>query len=110
MDVFADFQGLLILGLATAAVVLKVYALIDALRVNADAFPAAGKLTKPLWLTFLGVALATEVAFFPLRVIFLSIIGVVAAAVYVVDVRPAVRAMGGGRRGRDRNEGPYGPW
>jgi hypothetical protein len=29
--------------------------------------------------------------------------------VYVVDVRPAVRQVGGGRRG-STNEGPYGPW
>lgn len=110
MDIFSDFQELLIYVLAGAAVGLKGFALIDALRVPTDAFPAAGKLTKPIWLAFLGVALLTELAFFPLRVMLLTLIGTVAAAVYLVDVRPAVRAFGGGRRGQQRNEGPYGPW
>ncbi|AYY14505.1 DUF2516 family protein [Actinobacteria bacterium YIM 96077] len=108
MDFFGDIQALLILGLAVGAVGLKGYALIDALRVRAEAFPAAGKLTKPIWLTFLVLALVTELAFFPMRVMILTIIGVVAAAVYLVDVRPAVRAMGGGRRGP--GDGPYGSW
>lgn len=108
MDIFSDIQGLLILGLAVAALGLKGYALVDALRVRADAFPAAGKLTKPLWLTFLGVAVVVDVAFFPMGMMLLMIAGVVAAAVYLVDVRPAVRAMGGGRRGS--GDGPYGPW
>lgn len=109
MDIFGDFQGLLILLLAVAAVGLKGFALVDAVRVPTDAFPAAGKLTKPIWLSFLGVALVTELAFFPLRVMLLTIVGVVAAAVYLVDVRPAVRTYGGGRRGSS-SDGPYGPW
>jgi hypothetical protein len=108
VDIFGDFQALLILVLAIAALGLKGYALFDALRVPTEAFPAAGKLTKPIWLTFLVVAFITELAFFPMRVMILTIIGVVAAAVYVIDVRPAVRAMGGGRRGS--SDGPYGSW
>jgi hypothetical protein len=38
----------------------------------------------------------------------LSVLAVVAAAVYLTDVRPAVRGMRG--RGGGRNSGPYGPW
>jgi hypothetical protein len=110
VDLFGDFQELLILVLAVAALGLKGYALFDALRVPTDAFPAAGKLTKPVWLSFLVIAFLTELAFFPMRVMILTLVGTVAAAVYVIDVRPAVRAFGGGRRGSNRNDGPYGPW
>jgi Protein of unknown function (DUF2516) len=39
-----------------------------------------------------------------------TIIGVIAALVYMLDVRPAVKEIGG-RRGDDgRHMGPYGPW
>nr|WP_174257471.1 DUF2516 family protein [Phytoactinopolyspora alkaliphila] len=100
----------MIVALAIGALGLKGFALFDALRVPTDAFPAAGKLTKPIWLSILAVAFITELAFFPMAVMILTLLGTVAAAVYVVDVRPAVRAMGGGRRGNQRNDGPYGPW
>ena len=36
-----------------------------------------------------------------------GLIGFIAAAVYLADVRPALRQVTG--RGR-RNDGPYGPW
>ena len=42
---------------------------------------------------------------------FLMIIGVVAAGVYLADVRPALIQVEGNRGGRDhRHQGPYGPW
>jgi hypothetical protein len=110
VDMFGDLQSLLILGLAFVALGLKGYALFDALRVPTDAFPAAGKLTKPIWLGILIVAFIIELAVFPNPLFFGNLLGTVGAAVYVVDVRPAVRAMGGGRRGSNRNDGPYGSW
>ena len=39
-----------------AALVVEVWAFIDAMRRPTAAFPAAGKQTKPLWLIILGVA------------------------------------------------------
>ena len=39
-----------------AAVVVEVWAFVDAVRRPGPAFPAAGKQTKPLWLVILGVA------------------------------------------------------
>ncbi|NED99481.1 DUF2516 family protein [Phytoactinopolyspora halotolerans] len=97
------------LGLAIAALAMKAYAVFDAIRVPTDAFPAAGKLTKPIWLGILAVALIIELAVFPSPLFFGNLLGTVGAAVYLVDVRPAVRAMGGGRRGSS-NDGPYGSW
>ncbi|TDD96385.1 DUF2516 family protein [Jiangella asiatica] len=96
--------------LGVGALALKGYAFVDALRVPTQAFPAAGKLTKPIWLGILGVAVLVEIAVFPTPLFFVNLLGVVGAAVYLVDVRPAVRAIGGGRRDSNTHDGPYGPW
>lgn len=101
---------LVLLALGLLAFGLQVYALVDAIRQRPDAFVAAGKQTKQLWLIFLGVAvaigfisLAPITLYSPLN--FVNLIAVVAAAVYVTDVRPAVRRMSGGR-----GSGSYGSW
>lgn len=87
------------------AVGLAIFGLIDALRVPTDAFPYAGKRTKNLWLVILGVAAAILVVTGPLNI--LGLAAIVAATVYLVDVRPAVKQY----RGRPgTSEGPYGPW
>jgi hypothetical protein len=108
-------QYVILLVLAVGAFAIEVWALVDAVRQSSGAFVAAGKLTKTLWLVILGVAAALGFLSLPLGgggfsspLGFLSLIAVVAAAVYLTDVRPAVRQMrgrGGGGRG-----GPYGPW
>jgi len=104
-----------IIGLAIAAFGMEVYALVDAARARADAFAAAGKLTKTKWVAILVVATAFGFLALPIggggalnSLGLLSIVAVVAAAVYLADVRPAVRQMGGG--GGGGRSGPYGPW
>jgi hypothetical protein len=98
--------------LGVAAFVLEVWALIDAIRRPAAAFPAAGKQTKVLWLVLTGVAVAIGLysityggGFSPLSI--LQIAAFIAAAIYLTDVRPKVREMGPGGSSR---QGPYGPW
>jgi Protein of unknown function (DUF2516). len=73
-------------------VVLRAWAFGDCLARKAAAFPAADKLTKPGWLAILLFAglLGTFVSP-PLWPI--SLISAVAAAVYLADVRPAVREI-----------------
>lgn len=108
LDVFGSFQSLVLLVLTAVSLGLKVWALVDVLRARADAFPAAGKRTRTLWLAIVAVALAVNVVIiYPLN--FLNLIGSVAAIVYLVDVRPAVRAVGRGGGG-SQHMGPYGPW
>ncbi|GAB6901058.1 DUF2516 family protein [Kineosporia succinea] len=105
MDALGNLQGLLTLTIGVLALGVQAFALVDALRQRTDAFTAAGKLTKPLWLTILGVATAIGVIFVFNPFSFFDLIAFVAAAVYLVDVRPAIKSITGGG-----NSGPYGRW
>jgi Protein of unknown function (DUF2516) len=104
MSVINIFFWVLLLG----AFVVETWAFIDALMRPTAAFTAAGKQTKPLWLIILGVAfvigIAGAVGYLSLVSIF-PVIAFVAAAIYLVDVRPKVRSMKPTQR-----QGPYGPW
>jgi len=101
--------NLIVLGLAVFTFGLKVFALGDAALRPKNAFVAAGKRTKVIWVAILAVALLVNlVVGNPLN--FLNIIGDVAAIVYLVDVRPALRDLGAGgaiRRSKPR-DGPTG--
>ena len=75
-------------------------ALIDALIRRDGSYVAAGKQTKIFWVLVLLVGF------------FITIVGVIAAIIYFVDVRPAIRDAGGrggggGPRGSS-SDGPYG--
>jgi hypothetical protein len=98
-------------ALSIAAFVFEAWAFVDALRRPSAAFPAAGKRTKPLWLIILGVAMVVGLgyAFYVQGASVTSILPVaafVAAAVYMADVRPAVKDY----RTSRTHSGPYGPW
>jgi hypothetical protein len=96
-------------ALSLAALVVEVWAFVDALRRPAPAFPAAGKQTKPIWLIILGVATVIGIGYSALGGVsiiqILPLAAFVAAAIYLTDVRPKVREFRGGT-----NSGPYGPW
>ncbi len=81
---------MLVASLAMFAV--QAFAFIDAVSHKPEAYVAADKLTKPAWLIILGIALAAHMLIWsPMS--FLNLIGTVAAIVYLVDARPALRAM-----------------
>jgi hypothetical protein len=99
------------LALGLAAFVVEAWAFIDAITRPSQAFVAAGKQTKQLWLIILGVATVVGLAFAIIGVGPTSILPVaafVAAAVYLADVRPKVRSFPKNRSGT--SQGPYGPW
>lgn len=98
-------QSLVFLGLGLAAFAVQVVALVDCVRQQPDAFVAAGKMTKQRWLIILAVAAALGFASLG-GLGLLAMIAFVAAAVYLVDVRPALRQVSG----RGGSAGPYGPW
>ena len=96
-------------ALAIAAFVVEAWALIDAITRPAQAFTAAGKQTKNIWLIILGVAfvLGLYAAAYGGVTGILSVAAFVAAAIYLADMRPKLKEFG---RGRSSSSGPYGPW
>lgn len=84
------FESQVVFWLSLAMLALEIWALVDAVIRPTNAYVAADKLTKPAWLVILGLALACSLVlpFFILR-----IAAVVAASVYLVDVRPALSSV-----------------
>lgn len=76
------------LAVLAFTVLVELFAIIDALTRPTAAYPAADKLTKPAWLLILVLALAASVVFGSISMI--GLIGLIAAGVYLVDVRPAL--------------------
>lgn len=74
--------------LQLAALVLGAFALVHAIRQRSDAFTAVNKLTKPIWLGIIAVAMVVILAMGPVSLF--GVIGVVAIGVYMADVRPKV--------------------
>ena len=101
-------QSLVLLVLGSLAFVMQVFALVDAVRHRPDAFVAASKRTKQFWVIVLAVATALGFVSVlnPLNIF--SLLAVVAAGIYLADVRPALRQVSG--RGGSQHMGPYGPW
>ncbi|WP_082876007.1 DUF2516 family protein [Nocardia pseudobrasiliensis] len=80
-----------------AAMGATIFALVHAIRQRADAFTAVDKLTKPIWVTILAVALGLLfLARTPVGLI--GIAAVVATGVYLADVRPKVDEIQRGPR------------
>ncbi|GAA4199941.1 DUF2516 family protein [Actinocatenispora rupis] len=88
------------LAISLFAIVLDVFAFVHCAVQRRDAFPAIGTLSKGIWLALLGgsVVLTFLLRSSPLGII--GMIGVIAGAVYVLDVRPGLK---------DATDGS-GPW
>lgn len=106
MTAIGTVQLGLFLVFFVAILALTVWALVDCLTRPARAFPAADKRTRPFWAGILTAAvvvafLAVPLGFAPSSFFqFLALLAAVAAVVYLVDVRPAVRPYSGrGPRG-----------
>lgn len=102
MQLFYGFQNAVVLVLGVAALACEAFAFVDALRHPGGAYVAAGKRTRNFWLLITGVAtlLGIVSVFNPLNLF--GLLAFVGAAVYLADVRPAlrqVRGLGGGPRG-----------
>jgi len=93
MHVF-QIQGLIMSVVTLAMFGAQAWAFLDAVSRRPDAFVAADKMTKGAWTIILGVALVAHMIFWNPASI-LNLIGIVAALVYLADVRPALRALTG---------------
>lgn len=83
--------NLILIVLSIAVALTAVYAFVHAALQRSDAYIAAEKLTKPVWLVILGLS--------ALLSYFLGIMGTVLAAVatgvYLADVRPKLLEVQG---------------
>lgn len=86
--------GYVLFVLQIAVLATTVYAFVHAAMQRTDAYTAADKLTKPVWLVILGIG--------GLLALVLGITGVaiaaVATGVYLVDVRPKILEVQGKSR------------
>lgn len=104
-NLIGSMQGLVTLALWIAGLTVVGLALFDAIRQPSQAFPVVGRLPKPAWVAILAVALACVFAFGVTFI--LSLAGVVAGLVYLVDTRVKLREV---RGGGSSSSGPYGGW
>lgn len=87
-----QLQSTLLMIVTVFTFVLQAWAFIDALSHRPDAFVAADKQTKNLWLLLLGIAVAAHLLIWdPFSL--LNLAGMVATIVYLVDARPALRSL-----------------
>ncbi len=69
---------------------IKIWALVDCFAHPDSAFRAADRMTRPVWIVVLAAVIALHV--WVGGVTWGGVVGTVVAAVYLVDVRPRVRA------------------
>jgi hypothetical protein len=97
VDVLTNLDAYVLWVIWLAGIPVGVYAFVHALLQRADAFTAADKLTKPAWLGITGAAALVLVLFRgPMTILWLA--GLIAALVYIVDVRPRVMDVQRGPR------------
>lgn len=80
-----------------AALGATVFALVHAIRQRPDAFRAADKASKPIWVGILVVSLLL-LLLAKTAVTLLGLISVVATGIYLADVRPKVNEVQRGPR------------
>jgi hypothetical protein len=74
----------------------RLWGLVDSFIRKGPAFTAANKLTKPTWVLLNALSVALGALLPPLNL--LSYISIIVTAVYLADVRPAVREISGPSR------------
>ena len=110
MNFVGSVQAFVLLLLGIGSAVLTGYAFVDVLRRKGALFPQVGRLSKVAWLGILGAAFAIAIVSFgsPGTLGILNVVGVIAAGVYLADLKPKLKSIGGG--GSGTQYGPYGPY
>lgn len=88
--------GLVLQVVSWVVIGVTIYAFVHAAMQRTDAYAAAEKLTKPVWLVILGIA--GLLAYFGVLDIMGVAIAAVASGVYLVDVRPKLLEVQGKSR------------
>jgi Protein of unknown function (DUF2516) len=91
----AGLADTVLLVLRIAVLIVAVYAFVHAALQRGDAYTAAEKLTKPVWLAILGGGVLLGLVLSPPLG---SAIAAVVAGIYLVDVRPKLLDIQGKSR------------
>ncbi len=90
MNVFA-VESYLTLVMIFVLLAITIFAFINSLLYSAESYLAAGKLTKPAWNIILGLAVVLQLV--PAGLFIVRVAMIIAALVYMVDVRPALAGL-----------------
>jgi hypothetical protein len=78
------------LALLVVVLALEIFAFVNCLTQRADAFPVVGSVPKGGWLALTGGSILFTLLLGRVSILF-TMIGAAVAAVYLLDVRPALR-------------------
>ena len=98
MDLLYNLDGYIMTACWILGIPVGAWAFIDALRARPDAFTAADKLSKPAWLGITGIGLVVLILCQGGPMTLFWVAGLIAVLVYLVDVRPSLIEVQGGRR------------
>ena len=87
MNIF-EIESYLTLVMMFVLLAVTLFAFINSLLYSAESYVAAGKLTKPAWNIILGLGVVLQLI--PAGLFIIQIAMIIAALVYLVDVRPAL--------------------
>lgn len=90
MNVFA-IESYLTLVMMFVLLSVTIFAFVNSLLYPAEAYVAAGKLTKPTWNIILGIGVVLQLI--PTGLFLINIAMIIAALVYLADVRPALAGL-----------------
>lgn len=110
MDILGPVQGVVLLILGVGALGLTGFAAVDSMRFRSTLYPAIGRQTKAFWVAILVVAFLVAIVSFNYALGLLNVIGVIAAGVYLADVRPKLQQVNGSGGSGTSGYGPYGPY
>lgn len=88
---FLFFEGVVALLVIFAVLVVSIFAFVNSLLYSAESYVAADKLTKATWCSILGVGVVLQ--FVPINLPLINIAALIAALVYLADVRPALSSL-----------------
>ncbi|MFI6760461.1 uncharacterized protein DUF2516 [Micromonospora pisi] len=93
---YADVRYVIELALRILALIIEGVALVHAITQRSDAFPAIGTLPKGGWIAILAVCMVMTLLLGGVITIF-GLIGIAAALIYLLDVRPGLRDLTDGK-------------
>jgi hypothetical protein len=93
---YDDVANLISLALLIVSLVVQAFALVHCVTQRGDGFQAIGTLPKGAWLAILAVCILLTLLGRGATSLF-SLIGVAAALIYLLDVRPGLRDLQDGK-------------